>query len=82
MENRLRRSSEIIAISGATKADLVHSFGVDPERVHVIYEGFDRRIFFPAEAPWESERPFLLYAGTLSPNKNFPFLLRVYAEQR
>jgi glycosyltransferase involved in cell wall biosynthesis len=78
----LRRSSEVIAISDATKGDLVRSFGVNPERVHVIYEGFDPRIFFPAEAPSESERPYLLYAGTLSPNKNIPFLLRVYAELR
>ena len=78
----LRRSKRVIAISGATKNDLVHTFGVNPEQIEVIYEGVDRSIFHPSIGKRSAERPYLLYAGTLAPNKNIPFLLDVYSRVR
>jgi len=77
----LKRSDAVIAISSATKADLIETFGIAADRVYVIHEGFDPTIFFPGAAT-DANRPYLLYAGTLAPNKNIPFLLRVYAKVR
>jgi glycosyltransferase involved in cell wall biosynthesis len=78
----LRRSERVIAISGATKDDLIRSFGVREEQIRVIYEGFDPRIFYPRKEGRSTQRSYLLYAGTLAPNKNIPFLLEVYSELR
>jgi alpha-1,3-rhamnosyl/mannosyltransferase len=77
----LHRSDRVIAISEATKRDLVESFGVDPERVEVVYEGFDPAVFYPRKGE-PAAPPYLLYAGTLAPNKNLPFLLRVFCRLR
>lgn len=78
----LRRSDRVIAISEATKCDLIQSFGVDPARVEVVYEGFDPSTFYPRTGEPGGGKPYLLYAGTLAPNKNIPFLLRVFCQLR
>jgi glycosyltransferase involved in cell wall biosynthesis len=79
----LTRSDKVIAISGSTKQDLVEHFGVPAASVHVIYEGYDASIFRPAPSGTvTSAHPYLLYAGTLAPNKNIRFLLDVYLALR
>ena len=78
----LRRSERIIAISEATKSDLIENLGIAPSRIEVVYEGYDPAIFRPAQAREEGQSPYLLYVGTLAPNKNLPFLLQVYAQLR
>lgn len=76
----LERQSEIqvIAVSEATKTDILNLTAISPERVHVVYEAL------PEEArivPSETERaavlvqaglhkPFLLAVGTTEPRKN------------
>lgn len=77
----LRRSLAIIAISRATRRDVIDTFCLPPDRVHVVHEGFDPKTFAPAPAPKAStaaETPFLLYAGTLDPHKNLAFALKVF----
>lgn len=79
----LARSDKVIAISGTTKQDLVEHFGLPADSITVIYEGYDATIFRPpSDVSWEPKPPYLLYAGTLAPNKNIPFLLDVYARLR
>jgi glycosyltransferase involved in cell wall biosynthesis len=79
----MRHSDAVIAISGATRHDLIEAIGLSPARLPVIYEGYDPSIFKPAPAETKApERPYLLYAGTLAPNKNLPFLLEQYARLR
>ena len=77
----LHRSDRVIAISTATRDDLVEVFGIPPDKIQVIDEGFDPAIFSPGERRGGA-RPALLYAGTLAPNKNIPFLLEVFTELR
>jgi glycosyltransferase involved in cell wall biosynthesis len=80
----LRRSEIVVAISNATRSDLLDTFQLDPDRVCVVHEGVDFALFkpLPAEASSTPTRPFLLYAGTLDPHKNIPFLLDVYRRLR
>jgi len=42
---KLRASDAVIAISEATRDDLVRLFGIDPARIAVIYPGIDHRVF-------------------------------------
>ena len=78
----LRRADRVIAISHATRRDLVELCRLRDDRISVIYEGFDPAIFHPSGDAPPRPRPFLLYAGTLAPNKNIPFLLQVFSRVR
>lgn len=80
----LRRSQTAVAISGATRRDLLDTFPVDPDRVQIIYGGVDPAVFKPQphSQAGTPARPFLLYAGTLDPHKNLPFLFDVFTRLR
>jgi glycosyltransferase involved in cell wall biosynthesis len=77
-----RRASAIIAVSEATKHDLVRLYGLEPARVHVVHEAAAPH-FQPAP-PAEIERvrtryrlpdAYLLHVGTVEPRKNLSRLL-------
>ena len=79
----LKRSDRVVAISEATRRDLVQIMGVLPDRIDVVYEGADTSLFRPLPAPRADAGPrFLLYAGTLDPHKNLPFLFEVFTTLR
>jgi len=72
-----RVSRRIIAVSGATAADLQRYYGLGAEKVRVVPHGV---------APWQ-RRPapkesYILTVSTLHPHKNLDGLLRAFAEFR
>lgn len=84
----LRAAQHVIAISQATKADLVRHYGADPQRVSVVYHGVQQSFVPTADgqhlAPllrqrYALERPYLLYVGTIQPRKNLIRLLEAFA---
>jgi glycosyltransferase involved in cell wall biosynthesis len=83
----LRRSAQVIAVSQNTRRDLIETFGLSPERVTVIGEGYDRSVFRvrsddevqAAKARHGVVGRYLLYAGTFSRHKNLGVLARVLA---
>jgi glycosyltransferase involved in cell wall biosynthesis len=82
------RATRIIAVSEATKRDLLELSKVQPERVVVIPHGIDVDRFRPAsrDAVERARRrfgvdgPYLLYLGGIEPRKNIPRLLAAFAE--
>jgi glycosyltransferase involved in cell wall biosynthesis len=74
----IRRAAAIIAVSEATKRDLVAHLGIDPERVHVIAPGIDRQRFHPV-APAPLPYRYVLCVGSEHPRKNLPALLGALA---
>ncbi|MBI3287812.1 MAG: glycosyltransferase family 4 protein [Chloroflexi bacterium] len=81
-----QRARRIIAISQATKQDIVRLWGIDPQRVVVIPCGVEERFRPPAPEALEAWRRrrslpehMILFLGTLEPRKNIPGLLRAYA---
>lgn len=78
----LRRAETVIAISAATRADLVAQFDLASDRVEVVYEGVDAALFNARERVPTAPPSYLLYAGTLDPHKNVPFLLEVFGRLR
>jgi glycosyltransferase involved in cell wall biosynthesis len=87
LDRALRQASEIVAVSEATRRDLLELYPVDPERVTVIHHGIDADRFRPAP-PGEVERvrrrhgidgPYVLFLGGLEPRKNLPGLVRGWA---
>jgi glycosyltransferase involved in cell wall biosynthesis len=84
-----RGARRVIAISEATKSDLVERIGVDGSRVDVVLCGVDHARFNVAREPGEEERvraaigskrPFLLYVGAADARKNLHFLIEAFAK--
>jgi glycosyltransferase involved in cell wall biosynthesis len=84
-----RWADAVVTVSQAARRDLIHWFGLDPKKVHVVSEGAEA-IFRPMPAGPASDAvlaryrvpiktPFLLYVGGLSPHKNLPRLIEAFA---
>lgn len=75
-----RRSRRLIAVSEATRDDLVRFYRLPPERIAVVPHGVDQRLFDLAAA--RAPEPFLLCVSTLHPHKNLDRLLDAFAQWR
>ena len=80
------RAARIIAVSEYSKAAVVERLGVPPERVRAIYHGISP-VFRSKEdgEEWREvarrlglERPYILFVGTIQPNKNVQRLLDAF----
>jgi glycosyltransferase involved in cell wall biosynthesis len=81
-----RRASAIICISEHTKRDLVRLWGVNADKVHVIYEAASPRFQLTppgqvaaVRARYGLPERYLLTVGTIEPRKNLSRLLDVLA---
>jgi len=83
----LRAARRVIAISQATRNDLVRHYRADPERVAVVYHGLGRA-FRPLNDPqqiaairarYALDAPYFLYLGTIQPRKNLARLIDAFA---
>jgi len=83
----LMRSSQILAVSESTRADLLHMFDFDKSRVSVVYNALDGR-FAPfiedeireqARERYQLNAPFILYSGRIRPHKNLSRLIEAFA---
>lgn len=76
----LRASCGVITISESTRRDVLDFYGLPPEKVHVVFSGYDTRRFHPAaDAPLDAE-PYALYVGNVMPHKNLPRLVDAFAQ--
>ncbi|HSB14752.1 MAG TPA: glycosyltransferase family 1 protein [Bryobacteraceae bacterium] len=75
-----RRSKFLIAVSDATRKDLERFYHLATERIRVVPEGVDERLFEIGRdrAAFEAES-FLLAVSTLHPHKNLDRLIRVFS---
>ena len=68
------RSTRLIAVSEATRADLRHFYGVDAA---VVHHGVEPEFFEMAK--WREPADYLLCVSTLHPHKNLERLVRAHA---
>lgn len=75
----VKNAAAVICDSHSTREDLLHAADVEPERVHVVYPGFD-----PLRGTPENScgAPYLLSVGTIEPRKNYERIARAYAALR
>jgi glycosyltransferase involved in cell wall biosynthesis len=85
---RYKSAARVIAISHATRRDLIEQLGIVPERIDVVHHGVDHERFRPEGAPDELRQlreslnisdPYLLYLGAGDKRKNLPLMVRAYA---
>jgi len=72
----VKKAKKIVAVSEATKKDLIDFYGVSPRKIVVAYEGCEP--IFKLSAG-KSSRPYFLFVGALKPIKNIPRILEAYA---
>ncbi len=84
-----RRADQVIAVSEATRQDLIAAYDLPPEKVRVIHEAAAPRFRPTSDAAQTEVRAryglparYLLFVGTLEPRKNLTRLLRVWTPLR
>ncbi len=82
----VRRARRVIAVSESTKQDLVHLYGLTPDKIDVVHNGVDDQFQpLPSEqvAAFRKNQNlplrFLHFVGTLEPRKNVTGLIQAYA---
>ncbi len=77
-----RRADAIIAVSQATKRDIVKYYGIDPAKIHVVYEAASSHFEPPpptriahVRKKYDLPSDFLIHLGTIEPRKNLNRLL-------
>lgn len=84
--HQLKNATKIIAVSNATKKDIIKKVGIKSERINIVYEGFNtnlKRQTFDTERyvlkhlDIEKKR-FFLFVGTVQPRKNLINLIKAY----
>ena len=76
----LRESRAVVAVSEATRRAVLAAYGLRPERVRTIPNGYDRTRFTPiGPANEEGGVPYVLHVGNLLPHKNLPRLIEAVA---
>lgn len=81
-KHQLKSATKLIAVSKATKEDLVKRIGIDPSKVEVVYEGFDKNLFIPTKNDRlvNSLMPYFLFVGTVQPRKNLERLIIAFSQ--
>lgn len=84
----LKHAARIFAVSKFTKSEIEKLFGIDSEKIQVVYNAIDQRFLtghasdadrqFLA-ARYQVTYPFLLYAGRISPHKNLVRIIEAFS---
>ena len=78
----LRLSRRVIADSEGTRSDVIRRFGIVPNKVTVVYPGYDPELYYSGDhgpRPRLGNDPYVLYVGNLLPHKNLPRVLDAFA---
>lgn len=82
----VKRATKVIAVSEATKKDIIKYFKIAPEKIEVIYNGLDQKFFGKfslselqkLKDKYKIRRPFILYVGVWRNHKNVIGLLKAF----
>lgn len=74
----VKHADHIITVSEYTKQDILKHYKINPNKISVIYHGFDNKIFNPNRSsvighrplPFLIQKPFILFIGRLEEKKN------------
>jgi glycosyltransferase involved in cell wall biosynthesis len=87
MARSLRRAQKIVAVSEATKHDIMDVFQIPPEKIEVIYHGLDESFLEPcipddSKNVYRHDKPipenYILFVGMRRPHKNIATLIGAF----
>jgi len=74
----VRRAAHILAISRSTKDNIVKNYQISKSKITVTYPGYDKKEFRIKNKEARSKKNYILFLGTLKPNKNIEGLLEAF----
>lgn len=87
-----RKATVVSTVSQHSRRDMARYYYLDPDKIHVVPEGVDCRLFRVLDEPerlgeWRrrrlgSDRPFILYTGKPTRRRNLPNLIEAIGELR
>jgi len=81
-KKQAQTSDSIIAVSESTKADLVELYGIQPEKIKIIYSGINNKNqklkIKNIQKKYKLPERFILYLGTIEPRKNIIGLIKAF----
>ncbi len=87
----LKHAKAIITVSEFTKNEMVEFYKTDKEKIKVVYNGFNSRIYRPINDKEKIDQvlnrhdikaPYIFYAGRLEKKKNTAMLIEAFAIMR
>ncbi len=75
----IRRATKIIAVSKATKQEIMDHFHVSPQKITVTYEGVDASLSKNTKAKRLIKEKYFLYVGNAYPHKNIETLVQAFS---
>ena len=79
----LKNAHAIVCVSENTKKDVISYYGVKDKSIHVIYNGYDNKRFYPREKGAMKKKygllRYLLYVGDMRPYKNLERSIEAFA---
>ncbi len=80
----IENADAIIAVSGGMRRDVLKAYpAVDPDRIHVVYNGIDTELYAPDRGTdvvdrlgIDRNRPSVVFVGRITRQKGLPYLIR------
>lgn len=87
LSKSLARSNKVVAVSEATKQDLIEHYHIPEEKIAIVHNAVDHNVFNPGAGKHNAAvrkkhdipENYLLFVGNIEPRKNLLGLLRAYA---
>lgn len=85
---QLKTADRIIAVSGATKEDLIKKIGIKGGKITVVHEGYDQELLHPLKNDIVinvlnhydlKPRSYYFFIGTVQPRKNLERILKAFS---
>jgi glycosyltransferase involved in cell wall biosynthesis len=86
--HQLQSASHLIAVSMATKNDLIQRLGIPEEKITVVYEGVDKNTYRPVRTETVNSKlkdynlkkqSYYIYISTIQPRKNLLRLMQAFS---
>lgn len=85
---QLKSATHLIAVSEATKQDLIKKVGIPKDKITVVYEGFNKQLKPVMGKNLQEElkkfglkeKDYFLFVGTIQPRKNLERLIKAYTQ--
>jgi glycosyltransferase involved in cell wall biosynthesis len=83
----IKKAQKIITVSEFTKNELIQYYNAPPEKIKVIYNGYNKYIFKPIEdckkiddvlTNYDISQPYILCVGRIERKKNTPALIEAF----
>lgn len=80
----IKKATKIIAVSKTTKKDIMKNYGINEDKINVIYNGFEKTAVVKTSAVEEQSgkttevKKYILFVGTIQPRKNLEVLIDAF----